>query len=144
MLHDIGKLGVPETILTKPGKLTNEEFDKIKEHPGKGHKILLPIDQLQYSLEGIHHHHERYDGNGYPSGLKGEEIPLFARIIAIADTYDAMTTTRAYRAAMSNEDAVAEIMRVRGTQLDPEIADMFLKLLESTDPAGNMKYQNNN
>lgn len=134
ILHDIGKLGVPEEILTKPGKLTSEEFMHIKEHPVKGYKILTPIDQLKDCLEGIHHHHERFDGTGYPSGLKGKEIPLYARIIAIADTYDAMTSTRSYREPMSHEHALAEIVKIRGTQLDPEIVDIFLKVIEVSLP----------
>jgi HD-GYP domain-containing protein (c-di-GMP phosphodiesterase class II) len=128
MLHDIGKIGVPGKILNKPGKLTQEEFLYVKEHPEKGYMILKPIDQLNESLGAIRHHHERYDGNGYPSGLKGKEIPLYARVIAIADTYDAMTSARSYRAHISHEDAIAEIVRVKGKQLDPELVEIFVKL----------------
>lgn len=143
MLHDIGKIGVPEGVLTKPGKLTREEFLQIKKHPEQGYRILLPIEQLKDSLMGIRHHHERYDGTGYPSGLRGKEIPLYAGIIAIADTYDAMTSTRSYRPCMSHEDALAEIVRVKGTQLDPEIVDIFLKLLTRQPHSRNMQYQSN-
>ncbi len=132
MLHDIGKIGVPEKILNKEGKLTQEEFCYIKEHPEKGYTILKPIGQLNESLNAIRHHHERYDGTGYPSGLKGKEIPLYSRVIAIADTYDAMTSARSYRAHISHEDAIAEIARVKGKQLDPELVDIFFKLVEST------------
>ncbi len=131
VLHDIGKIGVPEEILTKKGKLTQEEFSLIKEHSEKGYKILMPIDQFKESLNGIRHHHERIDGAGYPLGLKGEEIPLQARIIAIADTYDAMTSCRSYRSELSHEDAMAEIIRVKGTQLDPEIVEIFINLLSN-------------
>lgn len=142
MLHDIGKIGVPGSILTKPGKLTGEEWIQIKEHPEKGYRILLPIGQLKDSLMGIRYHHERYDGTGYPSGLRGEEIPLYARIIAVADTYDAMTSTRSYRAKKSDEEALAEIIRAKGIQLDPEIVNIFLKLHEMQPPACNVQYQN--
>lgn len=126
ILHDIGKIGISEDILTKPGRLTEEEFSQIKHHPEVGYKILSPIDQLNGSLEGIRHHHERYDGNGYPSGLKGTEIPLFARIISVADTYDAMTSDRSYRKAKSHDDAIAIMLEVKGKQLDPDIVDMFV------------------
>ena len=131
ILHDIGKIGISEKILNKPGKLTQEEFLRIQEHPEKGYTILKPIEQLNESLSAIRHHHERYDGNGYPSGLKGKEIPLYARVIAIADTYDAMTSARSYRAHISHEDALAEIVSVKGKQLDPELVEIFVKLSES-------------
>jgi putative nucleotidyltransferase with HDIG domain len=132
ILHDIGKIGISEKILNKPGKLTQEEFLRIQEHPEKGYTILKPIEQLNESLSAIRHHHERYDGTGYPSGLKGEEIPLYARIIALADTYDAMTSARSYRPNISYEDAVAEIVSVQGTQLDPELVQIFLKCLNDS------------
>jgi HD-GYP domain-containing protein (c-di-GMP phosphodiesterase class II) len=131
MLHDIGKIGVPEKILNKEGKLTQEEYSHIREHSEQGYKILKPINQLNESLSAIRHHHERYDGAGYPSGLKGKEIPLYARVIAIADTYDAMTSARSYRAHISHEDAIAEIVSVKGKQLDPELVEIFVKLSES-------------
>ena len=131
VLHDTGKIGVPEEILTKKGKLTQEEFSLIKEHPERGYRILRPIDQLKESLNGIRHHHERIDGAGYPMGLEGEEIPLHARIIAIADTYDAMTSCRSYRSGLSHENAIAEIIRVKGTQLDPEIVEIFINLVRN-------------
>jgi putative nucleotidyltransferase with HDIG domain len=134
MLHDIGKIGVPEKILNKAGKLNPEEFSYIKDHPEKGYAILKPIEQLHESLSAIRHHHERYDGTGYPSGLKGQEIPLYARMIAIADTYDAMTSRRSYRKNISHEDAIAEIVSVKGKQLDPELVEIFIALSESTSP----------
>jgi HD-GYP domain-containing protein (c-di-GMP phosphodiesterase class II) len=126
ILHDIGKIGVSEEILNKPGELTSEEYDQIKEHPHKGCKILEPIKQLKDCLPSILYHHEMIDGTGYPEGLKGEEIPLFARIIAVADTYDAMTSDRAYRRAKRIEDVIQELVDVSGTQLDAEITRVFI------------------
>jgi HD-GYP domain-containing protein (c-di-GMP phosphodiesterase class II) len=131
VLHDIGKIGVPGKILNKVGKLTSEEFLLIKDHPDKGFRILKPIEQLNESLSAIRHHHERYDGTGYPSGLKGKEIPLYARMIAIADMYDAMTSRRSYRENISHEDAIADIITVKGKQLDPEIVEIFVKKFQS-------------
>jgi putative nucleotidyltransferase with HDIG domain len=129
ILHDIGKIGVPEIILNKTGTLNKEEFQHIKEHPEKGYEILNPINQLNESVKSILYHHERYDGTGYPSGLKGKKIPLYARVIAIADTYDAMTSRRSYRRNISRENAIAEIIKVKGTQLDPELVEIFLKII---------------
>ncbi|MGA1870125.1 MAG: GAF and HD-GYP domain-containing protein [bacterium] len=129
ILHDIGKIGIPESILTKRGALTRKEYAKIKEHPQRGYIILKPI-QSQFSLDGVLYHQENYDGSGYPNGLKGEEIPLSARIIAVADTYDAITSQRAYRNNRSHQEAIAEIKRVAGKQLDPEIVRIFIKLIE--------------
>ena len=126
ILHDIGKIGIPESILNKPGRLDDDEFGVIQEHPKKGFNILGPLlEQLSSSIPSILHHHERYDGKGYPDGLKGEEIPELARIIAIADTFDAINSTRAYRAANSPEKAMGIIDEVAGTQLDPEFAKVF-------------------
>lgn len=126
ILHDIGKIGVSEEILIKPGKLTRDEYDQIKKHPQKGCNILEPIKQLKDCLPDILYHHERIDGKGYPEGLSGEEIPRFARIIAIADTYDAMTSDRAYRKAKRIEDVIQELVDVSGTQLDAEITRVFI------------------
>ena len=127
LLHDIGKIGIPEEgILNKPGPLTDEEFSVITQHPVKGYKILKPIKQLKDCLPGILYHHERLDGKGYPKGIPGSKIPLYARIIAVADTYDAMTSNRAYRRAMSLQDVKQEMMRVSGTQLDSEITQIFI------------------
>ena len=126
ILHDIGKIGVPETILNKPGKLTKEEYDRIKEHTHKGYKILEPIKQLKDYLPSVLYHHERIDGKGYPEGLSGKEIPLFARIIAVADTFDAMTSDRAYRKAKRFEAVIKELLDVSGTQLDAEITRIFI------------------
>ncbi|MDX1764004.1 MAG: HD domain-containing phosphohydrolase [bacterium] len=131
ILHDIGKIGIPEEILTKPEKLTAEEYAIIQEHPEKGTTILHSIDQLRDAIPAILHHHERFDGHGYPGGLEGPDIPLFARIIAVADTYDAMRSKRSYREAISQEETLAEIRRVAGSQLDPEVVADFLETLES-------------
>lgn len=125
ILHDIGKIGIPESILNKPDRLSDEEFAIIREHPAKGYEILKPVSQLEGSLPGVLHHHEQFDGNGYPNGLKGEEIPLIARIIAVADTFDAISSTRAYRNAKSCHQAMSIISQVSGSQLDPEIVGVL-------------------
>lgn len=125
ILHDVGKIGISEKILLKPGKLTDEEFGLIKKHPEKGGRILKPVAQLTDSLDGIVHHHERFDGKGYPLGLKGEEIPLAARIIAVADTFDAITSDRVYRNGKSDQEALQIIHSVAGSQLDPGIVTIF-------------------
>lgn len=125
ILHDSGKIGIPESILNKPWRLKDEEYQIIKNHPMKGHTILEPLEQLASSLPGMLHHHERYDGAGYPQGLKGKEIPLDARIIAVADTFDAITSNRAYRPAKTPEEALEEIEKVAGTQLDPDLVNVF-------------------
>jgi HD-GYP domain-containing protein (c-di-GMP phosphodiesterase class II) len=128
LVHDVGKIGVPEIVLTKPGKLTKEEFDLIKKHPEIGHRILKDIPQLQDILPGVLHHHEAWTGGGYPAGLSGEQIPLAARVIALADSFDAMSSTRTYRSAMSRDEVHKEIDRCTGTQFDPELAPIFLQL----------------
>ena len=128
ILHDVGKIGIPESILNKPGRLTGDEFEIIKEHPVKGAKILEPVEQLSGSLPGIIHHHERYDGQGYPKGLKGDAIPLVARIIAVADTFDAISSDRAYRSAEDPEKAMAIVNEVAGSQLDADIVEVFTKV----------------
>jgi HD-GYP domain-containing protein (c-di-GMP phosphodiesterase class II) len=129
-LHDIGKIGVHDYILMKPGKLTNEEWEEIKLHSLKGVKILQPLTFLNGSIDAIRSHHERYDGGGYPDGKKEEEIPLEARIMAVADSFDAMTTERPYRKALSIDEAKEEIIRNKGTQFDPQAVDAFLRCLD--------------
>jgi HD-GYP domain-containing protein (c-di-GMP phosphodiesterase class II) len=131
ILHDVGKIGIPESILSKPDRLNDDEFSKIKEHPKKGHDILKPLEQLAGSMPGILHHHERFDGKGYPHGLKGEKIPFIARIIAVADTFDAITSHRAYRAAKAAQEALAIIEDVSGTQLDPKVVEAFKEVFET-------------
>lgn len=129
LLHDIGKLGVPEEIINKPGKLTNEEYDIIKKHPIIGEKIVENIEQLDTIVDIIRHHHERYDGLGYPDKLKGKEIPLMARIISITDAYDAMTSTRPYRKNLSINEALLEIKNNSKKQFDPDLVESFIKYI---------------
>lgn len=130
LLHDIGKIGIPGAILNKPTRLTDEEFAMIKNHPNIGAGILSTITVLPSISEGAKHHHERYDGKGYPDGLAGEDIPEIARIIAVADTYDAMTSKRAYNQIRPQAEVRAEMVRIRGTQLDPAIDDIFLAMID--------------
>lgn len=130
MLHDIGKIGIPETILNKPGALTDAEYRIITSHSNKGCDILKPLEQLSTSLSGVMHHHERYDGQGYPHGLKGEDIPMLGRIIAVADTFDAITSNRAYRPGKTAKEALEIIEKVAGTQLDPDLVDVFKEVIE--------------
>ena len=129
LLHDIGKIGVPDAILNKPGRLSNEEFEVIKKHPVIGNDILKDIHIIRSVAEGALYHHERYDGHGYPFGLSGEEIPPYARIIGIADAYDAMTSNRIYRHKLSNEKVIKEFEKGKGTQFDPKLTDLFLEML---------------
>ncbi len=131
LLHDIGKIGVPDSILTKPSSLTEEEYEIMKTHTTIGSEILKDFTFIPHVDEGAKFHHERYDGKGYPSGLKGEDIPLNARIIGIADAFDAMTANRTYRKAMNIEDVKKEIKKCSGTQFDPKLAEILLKLIES-------------
>ena len=128
LLHDIGKLGTYESILDKPGKLTGEELNIMRQHPGKGAEILEPIKQLKHIIPAIKYHHEFYDGKGYPEGLKGEAIPLSARIMAVADTVDAMGADRPYRKGRAMDVISAELKRCSGTQFDPNVVDVFLKI----------------
>lgn len=130
LLHDVGKIGTYDIVLDKPGKLTEEEFDLVKKHPRKGAEILAPIKQLIDVIPGVLHHHERYDGKGYPDGLKQEDIPLQARILCVADSYDAMTADRPYRMASGKDYAISELERGSGTQFDPELTGVFLKVLD--------------
>lgn len=128
LLHDIGKIGVPESVLTKRGRLTESEFDLIKRHPRIGFDILRGIPSLEDVLPGVLHHHERWDGKGYPTGAAGEEISLFGRILAVADVFDALSSDRAYRKALSRDHVLAEIERSIGTHFDPRMARAFLGL----------------
>jgi HD-GYP domain-containing protein (c-di-GMP phosphodiesterase class II) len=130
ILHDLGKIGVPDSILNKPGRLSDEEYSAIKMHPVLSMRIIEPLPHLGNIIPIIYHHHERYDGNGYMDGKSGNGIPLGARIIAVADSYEAMTSDRPYRKALSREEAVAEIARCSGTQFDPEVVKHFLALLD--------------
>jgi HD-GYP domain-containing protein (c-di-GMP phosphodiesterase class II) len=127
MLHDVGKIGIAEAILLKPKRLTNEEFLAIREHPVVGQRMVSHISFLSSAASIIRHHHERWDGKGYPDGLRGEEIELPARIMAIADSYDAMTTDRSYRRKLQPYQVMDELMKGRGTQFDPECLDLFVR-----------------
>lgn len=129
VLHDIGKIGVDDFILRKPGKLTKEEFDMIKKHPEIGSDILTDVDFLRNAAGIIRSHHERYDGNGYPDGIKGDEIPVESTILSIADVYDAMTSDRPYRGALSKEEALAEIKANAGIQFSPSVANKFVEIM---------------
>ena len=135
LLHDIGKIAMPKSILCKNGALTDEEFMVMKYHPIRGEKIVINIKKLQMISEWVKSHHEKWDGTGYPDALKGEQIPLPGRIIALADTYDAMTSTRPYRTALPHEVAVNEIKRCSGTQFDPQLAELFVKVAPTIDEA---------
>lgn len=128
MFHDIGKIGVPDKILNKPGRLDEEEYKKIQEHSLLGYNILRKIEFLSPMLPAILYHHERPDGKGYPEGLTGDRIPIGASIIAIADTYDAMTSDRPYRTALSHESAIEELKKYSGTQFEKVVVDAFLKI----------------
>lgn len=128
LLHDVGKIGVPEAVLCKPGRLTDDEFEHIKMHPEIGYRILKDLTGLEDVLPGVLHHHERLDGNGYPHGLCGQAIPMVARILACADTFDAMSSNRAYRSAMPREKVLAELVRCKGTQFDPAVVEAFLRI----------------
>jgi HD-GYP domain-containing protein (c-di-GMP phosphodiesterase class II) len=123
LLHDVGKIGVDDNVLKKPGKLTPEEFDLMKQHPLKGANIMRPVAQLKEMLPGIELHHEHIDGCGYPHGLRGDAIPMMARIIAVVDTLDAMTTNRPYQSAMDLEFAMNRILSFAGTKFDPVVVD---------------------
>ena len=131
ILHDIGKIGIQESILNKPGKLNNEEWKEMKRHPEFSYKILKEVNFPWEIKPVIYAHHERYNGKGYPARLKGEKIPLGARILAVADTFAAMTSDRAYRKGLSKEMAIEELKRVAGTQLDPELVKVFVEMLMS-------------
>jgi putative nucleotidyltransferase with HDIG domain len=128
LLHDVGKIGIPDEILRKTGELTGSEWRVMKRHPAYGARILAGIPYLSGAAEIVRHHHERFDGSGYPDGLAGEDIPLGARIFALADALDAMTSDRPYRRAMSLEDAISEIERCGGKQFDPVMVSAFLRI----------------
>ncbi len=131
MLHDVGKLGVPTSVLQKAGRLTEDEFEAIQKHPLRGREITKDLEFLGEAIEGILYHHERIDGRGYPDGLTGAEIPEFARIIAVADAFDSMTTTRSYRGARSIEDAIEELIRCKGSQFDPVMVQALTEAIEA-------------
>jgi energy-coupling factor transport system substrate-specific component len=131
LLHDIGKIGIPDRILNKPAKLDNEEYAIMKSHVTRGAQILKDFTMVKHVHEGTLYHHEKYDGTGYPQGLKGESIPLYGRIIGVADAFDAMTANRVYRKQLDFDYVISELKRCRGTQFDPKIDDILLKLIET-------------
>lgn len=126
LFHDIGKIGTPDSVLNKPTRLTADEFEIMKKHPVQSYEILKGFKTFEKVAKHAKHHHERYDGRGYPDGLKGDEIPFYARIILIADTFDAMTSTRVYRKGLSYETAFAELIEFSGSQFDPELVQHFI------------------
>jgi len=129
-LHDIGKVGIPDAILNKPGRLTAEEFEIMKEHPAKGARILEPLSDFKEVAKAVYYHHEMYGGGGYPEGIKGEEIPLMARIVSIADAFHAMTSDRPYQKKIPVKHALREIVRCSGTRYDPKMVEGFKKVIE--------------
>lgn len=130
LFHDIGKIGIPDRILQKTGPLTDDEYHDIKNHPSIGEHILLPAKIFNDIIPIVKHHHERFDGRGYPSGLKGTDIPLYARIACIADSFDAMTSDRSYRPRYTLYKAIEELEKGKGTQFDPDLVGIFIKELE--------------
>ncbi len=132
IMHDIGKIGVRGIVLNNPNGLTGEEFDEIKKHPLVGEAIIKPIELLQPIRPLIRHHHEWYNGKGYPDGLSGDVIPLGARILIVADAYDAMISDRPYRKALTKETAIRELKRGNGIQFEPKLVEIFLEILKQT------------
>ena len=129
-MHDIGKIGIPDGVLNKVGRLTDSEYSEMKSHVTRGAEILKDFTLVDNVVDGTRYHHERYDGRGYPDGLKGEAIPLFGRIIGVADAFDAMTSNRVYRNQMDTDYVMNEMIRGRGTQFDPDALDAFLRLVD--------------
>ncbi len=138
LLHDVGKIGIPDQVINKPGKLTDEEYALIKQHPVLGDRILKKVEEMPKLAVGARWHHERYDGTGYPDGLKGEEILEEAKIISVADAYDAMTSRRSYRNPLPQEVVIREIETGKGTQFDPVFADIMLQMIRE-DPDYSMR-----
>jgi HD-GYP domain-containing protein (c-di-GMP phosphodiesterase class II) len=128
LLHDIGKIGIPDAILQKPAKLTEQEYDLMKKHPEYGWAVLRNVPGMERASLIILHHHESFDGRGYPAGLKGEEIPVGSRIVSVIDSFDAMVSSRPYREGLPFEEAERRLLQARGTQFDPEVVDRFLPL----------------
>ena len=137
LFHDVGKIGIADSILKKPGRLTAEEYEEMKKHPIHSAKILEHFKPFAKLVPAVRHHHERYDGRGYPHGLKGEDIPLFSRMILVADTFDAMTSTRPYRKGLPYSTAYAELMELSGTQFDPDIVKAFIRAMRKESKSQN-------
>ena len=132
LLHDIGKIGVPDTVLSKPGPLTEEEWDVMKLHPTVGSNIVQSLKPISHIAPVIYSHQEKYDGTGYPEGLRGEQIPLGARILTVVDAYDAMTSNRRYRRSRSHQEAVNELRQQRGKHFDPKVVEAFLEVIPAS------------
>jgi HD-GYP domain-containing protein (c-di-GMP phosphodiesterase class II) len=133
LLHDVGKIGIDDRILRKPGALSEDEFEVMKGHPEKGAAIMGGVLQLNECIPGMKYHHEKWSGGGYPDGLKGDEIPMQARIVSIADTFDAMTTNRPYQKAMDLNYVVEKIMSFAGSRFDPRVCDAFVQAVKQGD-----------
>jgi HD-GYP domain-containing protein (c-di-GMP phosphodiesterase class II) len=133
LLHDVGKIGIPDRILQKSGRLTEDEYAEIKRHPVLGVSILAPATELASALPVVKHHHERFDGEGYPDGLRGEDIPLVARIVSVADAFDSMIRARPYGYGISRKAARREIEENSGTQFDPRIVRVLLEVVYAPD-----------
>lgn len=140
LFHDIGKIGTPDAVLNKPTRLTDEEFKIMKSHPVQSYEILRDFAGFEKIALNAKHHHERYDGRGYPSGLRGDQIPLFARIILIADTFDAMTSTRVYRKGLSYNVAFNELIEFSGSQFDPELVKLFISGMKKEQAKGERQF----
>ncbi|MTI67762.1 MAG: HD-GYP domain-containing protein [Firmicutes bacterium] len=138
IVHDIGKTIIPSEIINKNGKLTDEEFEIIKKHPIWGYEALKNSEELKDIANYVRYHHERWDGKGYPDGLKGEDIPLIAQILTVADTWNAMTSNRSYRKALPKEVAKEEILKNKGSQFSPNVVDAFIEQLENIEPKYNL------
>lgn len=130
LLHDVGKIGVPDRILHKPARLTEEEYEAMKRHPVLGAEILAPVEDLAPAVAVVRHHHERFDGRGYPDGLRAENIPLAARIVSVADAFDSMIRSRPYGYGVPREAALEEIQKNSGTQFDPQAVRALLRVLD--------------
>ena len=135
-IHDIGKIGIPDAILLKPGPLDQREVGIMRQHPDIGAGIVAPLSSAEHVLPIIRHHHERFDGSGYPDGLRGDDIPLLARVVAVCDAFDALTNERPYRPRRSREESIAMLMNGAGTQWDPHLVDLFLKDLPTATMRG--------
>jgi HD-GYP domain-containing protein (c-di-GMP phosphodiesterase class II) len=133
LLHDVGKIGVPDLVLQKPGRLTDEEYGVIKRHPVLGAEMLAPVEELAPAVPVVRHHHERFDGRGYPDGLCGEDIPLEARVVSVADAFDSMISDRPYGYEISREAAMKEIERSAGMQFDPRVVRALLEVVWEFD-----------
>ena len=133
LLHDVGKIGIPDAILQKSGHLNSEEYEIMKQHPLLGARIVESLEELVPALPAIKHHHERFDGRGYPDGLRGEQVPLTARVTFVADAFDSMVRNRVYRHCIPAAEALKEVVRNSGSQFDPEVVEALTEIIQGTD-----------